>query len=219
MVEIGFSPLRYLVMTDQPSALHTPASLLLRIHDPRDTASWQTFVDTYAPLVYRYCRQRGLQDADAADVGQEVLSQVARAIRTFEYQRDKGRFRDWLGTVTRHKLGQFLKGKANQVGSAGGEEGQGLLSDLAVAAPDAQWTEEFNAQVLRTALERIRPHFEPTTWQAFSQVWLDRRSALETSQALKVPLEGVYLAKSRVLKRLREEILMLADDLPQFVPL
>src|SRR6516164_626136 len=85
----------------------TRPSLLLQIRDVRDTASWQTFVDVYAPLVHRYCRRRGLQDADAADVCQEVLGQVACSIRAFEYMPERGRFRDWLSRVTRSKLGRF----------------------------------------------------------------------------------------------------------------
>src|SRR5262245_51158989 len=89
------------------SALHTRPSLLVRLRDAGDSASWQTFVDLYGPVLYRYARRRGLQDADATDVAQEVLAEVARCIRAFEYQPERGRFRDWLGTVLCRRLARF----------------------------------------------------------------------------------------------------------------
>src|SRR5882762_6857982 len=91
-------------MTDSHSAFHTRPSLLLRIKDAQDDDAWTTFVEVYAPLVYRYCRRNGLQDSDSADVAQEVLAQVARSIRQFEYDPGRGRFRDWLGAVIHSKL-------------------------------------------------------------------------------------------------------------------
>jgi hypothetical protein len=91
-----------ITMTSEPEPGPTQPSLLLRIRDAFDAESWRTFVSIYAPLIYRSCRRRGLQDADAADVGQEVLAQVARSIREFEYQPGRGRFRDWLGSVVRN---------------------------------------------------------------------------------------------------------------------
>src|SRR6516165_3933455 len=100
----------------------TRPSLLRRIRDPGDTEAWQTFVDVYGPLIYRHGRGRGLQDADAADVTQEVLFQVSRSIQTFEYRPEQGRFRDWLGTVTENKIRTFLTRRAN-VAHAGGETG------------------------------------------------------------------------------------------------
>src|SRR3954470_19529751 len=97
----------YLPMAD--SAFHTRPSLLVRIKDARDDDAWTTFVQTYAPLVYCYCRRRGLLGQDAADVVQEVMAQVARSARDFEYQPERGRFRDWLGTITCRKLFNHLR--------------------------------------------------------------------------------------------------------------
>ena len=107
-------------MTDSDSGGQTRPSLLLRLRDAADAASWQTFAETYAPLIYRHCRRHGLQDADAADVTQEVLDQVVRSIRTFEYRPERGRFRDWLGTVTRHKLARFHRRQGRAAVGAGG---------------------------------------------------------------------------------------------------
>jgi RNA polymerase sigma-70 factor (ECF subfamily) len=169
--------------------------------------------------VYRFCVRQGLQDADAADVTQEVLDQVARSMPTLEYQPERGRFRDWLGTVTRHKLARFHHRKNRAEAAVGGDEAEQILKQMPAPAADADWTANFHARVLHVALERIRPNFEPATWQAFERVWLENRPAPETARELNLPVATVYVAKSRVLKHLREEILALADDLPQFVPL
>jgi RNA polymerase sigma-70 factor (ECF subfamily) len=187
--------------------------LLLRLRDVQDHQSWTTFVETYAPLLYRYCRHRGLQDADAADVTQEVLEQVARSIQTFEYQPERGRFRDWLGTVARHKVSRFQR-KSSLTSAASGDGLAGeVLSLLAAPAPDPEWTDQFNARVLQVALERVRDNFEATTWRAFEMVWREERPTAEVAQELQVPIDTVYVAKSRVLKKLREEILVWAEDL------
>src|SRR5205807_400842 len=107
----------------------TAASLLLRLRDVQDADAWQTFVDVYAPLIYRYCRRHRLQDADATDVTQEVLAQMTRSIRTFEYQRERGRFRDWLGTVTRNKLRRFLEKQGHAARGRGGDDAGAVLDE------------------------------------------------------------------------------------------
>src|SRR5271155_1109111 len=98
-------------MNNDASSLHTRPRLLVRIRDRQDAESWKLFVELYTPPVLRYCRLRGLQDADAADVTQEVMAQVARSMHAFRYSPERGRFRDWLGTVTRRKLNRFLMKK------------------------------------------------------------------------------------------------------------
>ena len=201
-------------MNTPASSLQTRPSLLMRIRDAQDAQAWNAFVDLYAPAVFRYCRAKHLQDADAADLTQEVMTQVAQSIRAFEYQPDKGRFRHWLGVIVHRRLIRFWR-KQNDARAAVNSE---LVDSLAGPPPDAEWTDEFHAQVLRVALERIRPHFEAATWRAFERVWLDHCTAAETSAELQVPIEMVYVSKSRVLKRLEEEVLELADDYPQMSP-
>jgi RNA polymerase sigma-70 factor (ECF subfamily) len=201
-------------MTEEQSASGTRPSLLVRLRDVADADAWQTFVTTYAPLVYSACRKHGLQDADAADLAQEVLTQVVRSMRTFEYQPERGRFRDWLWIVTRHRIARFEARRRHEVVTAGAE----ALVQTA-GEPDPAWVADFNAQVLRVALQRIRPHFEAITWDAFEGTWRDDRPAPEVAAATGLPIDSVYAAKSRILKRLREEILILAADVPLYVPL
>jgi RNA polymerase sigma-70 factor (ECF subfamily) len=142
-------------------------------------------------------------------VAQEVLGQVARSIGGFDYQPGRGRFRDWLGTVTRHKIARWAehRGRGPAVADLSADE-------LAAPGGDPEWSDEFYARVLGAALERIRGDFEPRIWDAFERAWAGDRPAPEVAEALGMTLESVYQAKSRVLRRLREEVLALADDLP-----
>ncbi len=197
-------------MNDTPTdaGRKTRPSLLVRLRDGADADAWRTFVDVYAPLLYTFARGRGLQDADAADVGQEVLADVARCIRMFEYQPEKGRFRDWLGLIARRKLGRFLTKRDGQP-SALAEETPGEV--------DPEWSSAFHARLLEVGMERIRGEFELTTWQAFTENWMHNRAVPEVASVTGLSVAAVYVAKSRVLKRLREAILELAEDVPQFV--
>jgi RNA polymerase sigma-70 factor (ECF subfamily) len=199
-------------MAGDSSGSCTRPSLLLRVRDPRDAAAWQTFVDVYGPLVYRHCRGRGLPHEDAENVTQEVFAQVSQSIRRFDYRPEAGRFRAWLGTVTRNEISRFRKKDARAVHGAGGAEGEQGLDSAAARGEDTAWAEEFNAHLLATALERCRPHFEEQTWRAFELAWLDKRPAPEVARELEVPIDRVYVAKSRVLERLEQEVRELAED-------
>jgi RNA polymerase sigma-70 factor (ECF subfamily) len=97
------------MMEEPHSTLHTRPSLLVRVRNASDADAWRTFVAVYAPVVYRYARRQGLQDADAGDLTQEVMSELSRAIRDFTYQPERGRFRSWLRTIARRKLWQFQR--------------------------------------------------------------------------------------------------------------
>ncbi len=195
-------------MSGQVDPNHTRPSLLLRVRDVGDTEAWRTFVTIYAPVVYQFNRRHALQHADATDVTQDVLSDVARSMRSFEYEPDRGRFRDWLLTITRRKLNRF---KARQARRPEFDRDAKELETVADERADSEWNEAFNTHVLRVALERIHSHFQPVTWDAFEAVWIQNRSAAETADALSLRIEQVYLAKSRVLKRLSQEVQEIAD--------
>jgi RNA polymerase sigma factor (sigma-70 family) len=195
----------------KPEPRDTRPSLLLRIRDANDSDSWADFATIYGPVIRGYCRLRGLQEADADDVSQEVLAQVARSIDSFDYEPGRGRFRDWLGVLTRNKIVRFLEVKGRGVPGAGLD-----FSTVPLSSPgeDPEWLAEFHARVLEAALVRIRDDFEPGTWDAFERIWGGDRPAPEVARALGMTIDAVYAAKSRVLRRLRNEVLAVADDLP-----
>src|SRR2546423_9020301 len=104
----------------------TRASLLVRLRDPNDAAAWTEFVDLYAPLVYGYARKQGLQDADAADLSQEVLGAVAGAVRRLDYDPRRGAFRNWLFTIVRRKPASLRAAQGRHTPGSGDSADQPL---------------------------------------------------------------------------------------------
>jgi RNA polymerase sigma factor (sigma-70 family) len=178
----------------------TRPSLLLRIRDADDRAAWEEFVGLYAPLVYRFARRRGLQDADASDVSQQVLQAVAQSARRLDYDPGRGSFRGWLLTVTRNILINALKRKDRQP-IATGETSfhERLEAQPAPRVPDeAIWEQEYQRSRLAWAAERVRPRFEETTWRAFWRTAVDGESPREVAESLGLSVGAVHIAKSRV---------------------
>jgi RNA polymerase sigma factor (sigma-70 family) len=190
----------------------TSRSLLLRLRNPRDQDAWSTFLAVYGPLVYGHARRRGLGHEDAQDVTQKVFARVNAAIGNFEYQAEKGRFRNWLGSIVRHEVIRHWKKEEHQVRAQGGDSQ--TVEQVPGDSVDPEWSAEYHTHLLNTALARCQPHFEPATWRAFEQVWIDKRPAPEVAQEIGQPIDWVYVAKSRVLKRLWKEVQELGDDPP-----
>jgi RNA polymerase sigma factor (sigma-70 family) len=188
----------------------TSPSLLLRIRDPQDHEAWTTFVNVYSPLVRRYCARKGLQPADAADVAQEVMARVAKAIPAFAFDPHRGRFRAWFGTLVARQIATHRAKAAQSPPPAP------LAADVPdPAAADPQWDHEFTEHLLAVSMDRVRGEFEPTTWEAFAATWVRHEPPADVAARLGLALHAVYVNKSRVLTRLQAEILLLAADLPQ----
>jgi len=184
----------------------TRSSLLLRVRDAKDHDAWQAFVQIYTPLVYGFCRKRGLQDADAADVAQEVMRAVARRIAEFEYQPEKGTFRSWLYTITRSKLNNFLKTICRQPRATFDTSVQESLAAQAAPDRDHEWDHEYHQRLFEWACDRVKREFEDSTWQAFWQTSVEGKSGVVAASSLGLSVGAVYVAKSRVLARLRAAI-------------
>ena len=181
----------------------TRPSLLLRVRDLADAAAWGEFVEIYAPLVHRYARRRGLQDADAADIVQEVLREFARCGPRFQYNPDAGRFRSWLLTLARRAVGRQARqpaGRPVPVG-AGGEAGsplEGSEADASAAFCEA----EYQRVVFDWAAQQVRREVKDSTWQAFWLTAVEQVSPAEAAQRLGISTGSVYVAKNRVIRRL-----------------
>jgi RNA polymerase sigma-70 factor (ECF subfamily) len=179
----------------------------------QDQAAWERLVHLYTPLVYSWCRKAGLREADALDVGQEVFKAVARKISTFRRDRPGDSFRGWLRVITRRKIADHFRRKG-EVGQ-GGSDAQTRLQQLPAAElpdDDPETIQTEMSLLYRRALELIQAEFEPTTWQAFEAVMLQGLSPAEAAKTLTISVNAVYLAKSRILKRLRDEFEDLLDD-------
>jgi len=191
-------------MSTSPS---TRVSLLVRIRDPQDRIAWGEFVGLYAPLIHRYGAHRGLQDADAADLAQEVLRCVARSATTFEYDPARGSFRGWLLTLTRNELRKLAGRQAGAPRGAGGSEVQLILEQHPDTSTDEEyWDREYRWSLFQWAAERVRVEFRDATWQAFWQTAVLDKDVGEVAKELAITSGAVYIARSRVTARIRQEI-------------
>jgi RNA polymerase sigma-70 factor, ECF subfamily len=169
-----------------------------------DAASWRRLALLYGPLVYGWCRRRGLQAADAEDILQEVFLVVASRVHDFRRDRPGDTFRGWLWGITRNKLGDWLRRRQASVAPAGGSEaalGMAALPEPAVLDEEAG---DGDADLCRRALELIRPEFQEQTWQAFWRVAAEEQDPAAVAVDLGLSRNAVYIAKGRVLRRLRE---------------
>jgi RNA polymerase sigma-70 factor (ECF subfamily) len=188
----------------------TRPSLLLRIRDARDKDAWKQFVQVYAPLIYRFARKYRLQDADAADVTQEVLKAVARASKRLNYDPRRGSFRAWLFTVVRSKVSNLL---AEPKVPVGGTEAQVVLEGLPARQEDeALWDLEYERRLFNWAAEQVRSGFEESSWRAFWLAAVEGKSGKDVALALGMSVGAVYIAKSRILSRIKEQIRMLQEE-------
>jgi RNA polymerase sigma factor (sigma-70 family) len=191
-------------MTEFPA---TRASLLVRLRDPDDGAAWGQFVDLYAPLIYGYIRKQGLQDADAADLCQDVLAAVAGAVGRLDYDPTRGAFRNWLFTVVRRKLVNWRASAANKCRGGGDSENHRILEQVpAVVNAEAEWQAEWDRRLFAWACEQIRPSVTAATWQAFWRTAFEGQPGKQVAAELGMTVAAVYLARSRVLARLKELI-------------
>jgi RNA polymerase sigma-70 factor (ECF subfamily) len=169
-------------------------------------------VRLYGPLVYLWVRRRGLQPDDAADVLQETFVAVAGSLETFHREQPGDTFRGWLWTITRNKIRDHFRRRQGEAVATGGTDAQEQL--LRVPHPQAGTRPEpfsddcadAGSQIAHAALELIRAEFEDRTWQAFWQTAVDGRKAAEVAEELGMTLAAVYMAKYRVLRRIRQEL-------------
>jgi RNA polymerase sigma-70 factor (ECF subfamily) len=184
------------------------SSLLERLR-LREPEAWQRLVRLYYPLVHEWCRRAGLQPADAADVAQEVFRALAGGVERF--QRDEGRnsFRGWLFGITRRQLLAYHRHQRDRPAASGGTEAQRRM----VETPETPCDERSDlseapgerAGLVRRALALVRRDVEEHTWQAFWRCAVEGHAPADVAADLGVSVNTVYLAKARLLRRLREE--------------
>jgi RNA polymerase sigma-70 factor (ECF subfamily) len=168
----------------------------------------------YGPLVYRWVRQRGLRDHDAADVVQNVFLSVFRSIGKLSLQGPNASFRGWLWTITRNAVREWARQRETQPPAVGGDEGNWSLQpslDPAVEA-DPLDTVPLDADAEQSLANRalllVRQSLDDRTWEAFRRTALENHTASEVATDLGMTPKAVRQAKYRVLMRLRE---LLAD--------
>jgi RNA polymerase sigma-70 factor, ECF subfamily len=190
--------------------ISTPVSLLRRLRDTlqaaRNAAAWAEFVELYTPLLYAWASRLRLQPSDAADLVQDVFVVLVQKLPEFDYNPHKS-FRAWLWTLLMNRWRDKAK-RPERVFNADPEAlAQLFSSDQTVELAEAEYRE----MLVRRALELIQVEFRPATWKACWEQVVNGRPALEVACELGLSVNAVYVARSRVLRRLREYLDQLLD--------
>ena len=185
----------------------TRASLLVQLRTGSNHTAWQEFAKLYGPVIFGFARKRGLQDADAADLMQDVMRSVSAAIGRLDYDRQQGTFRGWLFTITRNKVFNFLSARRTRPQSTGDSATNRILN----SHPDDQdgsaaWEMEYQRRLASLAMEQIKGEFQDKTWRAFWLTSVQGAAAADASKQLGLSPGAIYVAKSRVLARLKEVV-------------
>ncbi len=189
------------------STPETRASLLIRVRDPADQAAWQEFVGIYRPVILRLARQKGMQEADADDVAQQVLVAVSKAAQQREHDPKRAKFRTWLGRVAHNAiLNALTRGKPDR-----GSGDSALLAVLkgheSQTGPDSDLLRlEYRREVFRWAARQVRKEFHSATWDAFWLTAVEGRSVEAVAEELAKNRGAIYAARSRVIRRIQEKV-------------
>lgn len=197
-------------------SLSTPGTnptLLFRVRDRKDDLAWGEFVDLYAPMIYGYLKRCRLQDADAADLTQDVMLAVNRHIDRFEYNPGRGRFRGWLQTITRNKARSFFENQKRRRPGTGDSAVLEMFQQIEDPSADLNtiWDAEYRQRIFQWALEKVRQQVQPRTLQAFVATAMENRDPASVATELEMSTGAVYLAKARVISHLREQIAIIGD--------
>lgn len=185
----------------------TRLSLLLRIRDAANAEAWSRFVQIYAPMIHRFGIRRGLQDADAADLTQDVLRAVSHSIEKFEYDPETGKFRCWLLTIARYTLCRMHQLRSRQPTASGDSAVQEILEASPAHDPDLiSWDNEYTRRTFELAAEQVRGQVEELTWLAFSKTAIEQQDPATVAAELGIKVGTVYVSKSRVLARLQKAV-------------
>src|SRR5262245_10384425 len=187
--------------------METSVSLLERLTGTPTDDDWRRLFDLYQPLLRAWMARAGVADSDADDLIQEVLLVVFREVGGFE-RRGQGAFRAWLRTILVHRMRDYFRARHYRPTATGDSDFLYRLSELedSHSVLSQQWDREHDEHVAAALLRRVQGDFAPATWQAFRRHVLEGEPAAHVAKELGLSLNSVLLAKSRVLKRLREEL-------------
>ena len=185
----------------------TSTSLLERLRSADRPEDWSRLNDLYAPLLRSWMRRYEVGDSDAADLIQEVLMAVAKDVAKFEHNGRRGAFRTWLKRILINRLRDFWKAQAKLPKATGGSDVVERLQQLddPRSALSQLWDSEHDKHVLKKILDAAQPQFAPNTWEAFRRVVIERIPVEKVAEECGMTLNAVFIAKSRVVSRLRQE--------------
>lgn len=188
-----------------PSPSDTRASLIDRLRDQEDRDAWDEVLAIYGPLVFRMALRQGLQRADAEDVVQQVFTAIFQSVEKWLEQSERGRFRNWLIGIGRNVALNTLNRKPKGGIGIGGMEGHDMLERLKAEENElaSEFDIEYQREVYRWAAQRVQADVDPKTWEAFRMTHVEGVSIGDAAKRLGVGVGHVYVARSRVMKRLQ----------------
>jgi RNA polymerase sigma-70 factor, ECF subfamily len=187
-----------------PLTPETRLSLIRRLQSGTDANAWAEFSNIYRPVIVRLASSKGLQAADAEDLAQKVLLAVSRHIVSWKPDPKRGRFRTWLQKIVRNATLNALS-RVPQDAAPGGTTAMRSIADLPqrdAAAFDGEW----KRQTLHWAAGQVRQEFEPATWDAFWLTAVEGQSPKAAATQTGKSLGAVYIARTRIMKRIRETV-------------
>lgn len=201
-------------MNDWPE---TSESLILRVKDPADAAAWSAFLAIYRPVIYRLARSRGLQDADAEDLAQQVLVSISKSVQNWQPAADGPPFRAWLYRIAHNECLKAMTRRKPDA-AVGSSSVQDMLFGFPQSETDTsiQLLHESRMEAFRWASEEVRHEFTSATWAMFWQSTVEERSINEVARNHDRSTGAVYLARYRVMKRLKEKLDEVSDMWSEF---
>ena len=198
-------------------APETRLSLILRIRDPQNEQAWAEFAEIYEPLVYRLARGNGFQHADAADLTQDVLVAISSAIERWDPDPECGSFHGWLSRIARNLMINLMVQQRRHPRGSGHSDIKSLLDEVPVEDGEASalFDREYRRELFQWAARQIKPKFQEQTWQAFWRTAVDHEQATRVASDLKISVGSVYVARCRVMARLRKTIEQFQNSISQ----
>jgi RNA polymerase sigma-70 factor, ECF subfamily len=190
------------------SVPQTQASLIARIASAEDAQAWDEFLRLYQPVVYRLACRQGCQHADAEELVQEVMLAIARNVENWDPDPSRGRFRHWLFRIARNQIINHLSRRKNRTWRTGQPETQALLEQVAdpVGALSSLLEIEYRRSLFQHAARLVQTVVKPRTWNAFWLSAVENVPMQDVAQRLEMSVGSVYIARTRVVARLREEV-------------
>ena len=183
--------------------LLTRQTLLIRLRDSADDASWAEFAEIYTPLMVAYCRKRELRHADTSDIVQNVMRSVSLALKNFQYDPEKGKFKGWLFTSLRNAISSHFRKQAKTPITTS-DTNLTIMMDAQAEAPEIErWEKDYRQRLLAWSMEKVRPEFGERTWRAFEETAVNGREFEDVASELDMTVNALTVARHRIIKRVR----------------
>lgn len=186
-----------------PADPETRESLILRLPSATDAEAWQEFIDLYEPLIIRFARRRGLQDADAREIAQNVFISVAKAVDRWQPDRERGKFRAWLFRIARNQLINWVAKHSRGRGTGRTSELDALAQIDASPGQHAALELDYRREMFRLAAAHVRDSFSESSWNAFWRTSVLGESIDSVAMSLGISHGAIYIARSRITARMK----------------